>query len=74
MSAHTKPTHATAVDQVIGDVRAAIKSLGPHGRVVLTIEKFDGTLLHRVERSKLTEDELRKIMEEPPRRVREVRR
>ena len=61
----------TTLEQVIGDVRAAIKSLGGHGRVVLTVEKFDGTLLHRVERSKLTEDEVRKIMEEPPRRVRD---
>jgi len=73
MRVHSKPTH-TAVDQVIGDVRAALKSLGPHGRLVLTVEAFDGALVHRVERSRLTEEDWVRLMEEPPRRVREVGR
>lgn len=73
MKSHPKPTHS-AVDQVIGDVRAALKALGPHGRLVVTVEKFDGCLVHRVERSRLTEDDIRKLMETPPRRVREVGR
>ena len=74
MTPHTKATHTTAVAQVIGDVKAAIKDLGPHGRLVVVIEKFDGTLLHRLERSRLTEEDIRKLMEQPPRRTREVRR
>ena len=74
MTPHTKATHtATAVAQVIGDVKAAIKDLGPHGRLVVVIEKFDGGLLHRMERSRLTEDELARLMQTPPRRVREGR-
>jgi len=75
MTPHTKTTHtAVAVTQILGDVKAAIKSLGPHGRLVVVIEKFDGGLLHRMERSRLTEDELRRLMETPPRRVKGVRR
>ena len=64
----------TTIDQVIGDVRAAIKGIKGHGRVVLTVEKFDGGLVHRVERSRLTEDEVRLLMEAPLRRVREGKR
>ena len=64
----------TTIDQVIGDVRAAIKGIKGHGRVVLTVEKWDGGLVHRVERSRLTEDDYDRLMRERPRRTREVRR
>lgn len=73
MTPHPKATHTT-VNQVIGDVRAALKSLGAHGRLVLTVEKFDGSLLHRLERSRLTEEDIRRLMETPPRHAKEVRR
>ena len=72
MTLHPKTTHP--VEQIVGDVKAALKSLGPHGRLVLTVEKFDGALVHRVERSKLTEEDLARLMATPPRRVREVGR
>jgi hypothetical protein len=65
MTAHPKPTHP--VEQIVGDVKAVLKSLGPHGRLVVTVEKFDGCLLHRVERSKLTEEDLDRLMRQVPR-------
>lgn len=41
MTPHPKPTHS-AVDQVIGDVKAALKSLGPHGRLDALVEQESG--------------------------------
>lgn len=65
MTAHPKPTHP--VEQIVGDVKAAIRSIGPHGRVVLTVEKWDGAFVHRVERSRLTEEDLDRLMRQVPR-------
>lgn len=59
---------STSVDQALGDLRAAIKSIGRHSRVTLVVEAIgeDGDLVHRVERSRMTEDEWRAVMEQRP--------
>jgi hypothetical protein len=57
----------TSINQILGDVRFAIKCLGSRGRVTLTVEKFDGALVHRLEKSSMTEEDWRRVQEERPR-------
>lgn len=64
----------TTLDQVIGDVRAAIKAIGSRGQVSVLVVKCDGCLLHEVTRDQLTDDDYDRLMRERPRRMREVRR
>ena len=54
--------------QIIGDVRAAIKSIGKHGKVVLVVlaPDDDGTIMHRVERSVMTFEDWEKLQQTPP--------
>jgi hypothetical protein len=61
----TTPKPITPVDQIVGDVRAAIKAMLPHGKVVLVVlaPDTDGTILHHVERSAMTGD---RVMKAPP--------
>lgn len=60
----------TDLTQLLGDVKAALKSLGPHGRLVLTVDKFGGGVVWRLERSQLTEADWVQLMQEPPRKTR----
>jgi hypothetical protein len=59
----------TPIEQIVGDLKAAIKAIGKHGKVVLVVvaPDDDGTMLHRVERSTMTQDDWERLMREVPR-------
>ena len=59
---------STPLEQIIGDVRAAIKAIGKHGKVVLVVlaPDDDGTIMHRVERSVMVQEDWEKLMRTPP--------
>lgn len=59
----------TPVEQITGDLKAAIRSIGRHGRVTVVVEAIgeDGDLVHRVEWSRMTDDEVQRLIQEPPR-------
>jgi hypothetical protein len=61
-------THTASVEQIVGDVKAAIKSMGRHGKVVLVVvaPDDDGTILHHVERSRMTGDDWDRLMRTAP--------
>ena len=69
MTAHPKP--ATPLEQILGDLRAAVKSIGKHGKVVLVVvaPDDDGTIMHHVERSTMTTDDFDRLMKTPPERL-----
>ena len=61
------PKRDLGLEQAVGELRARANGL-PHGRVILTLCKLEGRVAyHRVDTDHLTEDELRRLMEERPR-------
>ena len=66
MKTSTETCAAASREHAFGEAKAAERRL-KCGRVILTIEKFDGVVIyHRVETEYLTERDLDRLMRERP--------